>query len=326
MRVLYIGGTGEISYSCVQQGLRLGQQITVFNRSQRSASLPPQVQQISGNLNDDAAYAALAVQPWDVVCQFLAYDPKIVERDIAVFRGRIGQYVFISSASAYQKPPQRWLITEDVPLENPYWPYSRAKAAMETILLQAHHAGHLPVTIIRPSHTYRLHVPIGIFVSGDHNAWRLLQNRPVIVPGDGTSLWTMTHADDFAVPFNQLLGNPRALGEAFHITAHQTAYPWDQIIETLAQTLGVQARLVHIPTDALVRHNPDWAGPLRGDKIWSTVFDNSKVFSVAGPFTCKISLAEGFQHVAAHFQQRLARGQYQPDSALHEQLDRLAAG
>ncbi len=325
MRILYIGGTGEISYACIQEGLRLGHDITVFNRARRVDSLPPGVHQIKGEVCDEKAYAALADQHWDVVCQFIAYAPEAVERDIATFRGKVGQYLFISSASAYQKPPRNVVITEDVPLENPYWPYSRAKAAMEARLMQAHHDQVLPVTIVRPSHTYRLHIPIGIFIGGDHVAWRLAQGRPVIVHGDGTSLWTITHADDFAVPFVRLLGNGRALGEAFHITAHLSALPWNQIVTTFAAALGVEARIVHVPSDTLVRFNSNWSGPLLGDKTWSVLFDNSKVMSVAGPFTCRTPLAQGFAAVAADFRRRLDAGQYKPDLALHAQIDQIIA-
>ena len=323
MKVLYIGGTGEISTACVQHGVEVGHEVTVFNRGHRDEPLPGGVRQIVGDMKEPADYRALGAEGFDVVCQFVAFDLATVQRDVEVFGGRCGQYVFISSASAYQKPPTSYVITEATPRVNPYWGYSRRKAEMEAYLLGEHAAGQLSVTMVRPSHTYRTRFPGGI-AGGDDWAWRMLNGRPVIVHGDGTSLWTFTHASDFAVPFVGLLGNPGALGEAFHITRHMKAHTWDELYAAVATALGAKASIVHVPTDTLVKYDADWAGPLLGDKTWSVLFDNSKVMSVAGEFTCKVSLAEGLAGCAEHYFAHRAAA-YKPDEKLHALLDRIAA-
>jgi nucleoside-diphosphate-sugar epimerase len=320
MKVLYIGGTGEISLACLEASVAAGHQCAVFNRGRSSTALPPGAQQIIGDLNDATAYGDLAHHHFDVVCQFKAYALAEAERDIALFSGHCGQYLFISSASAYQKPPTRWLISEEVPLANPYWPYSQAKADMETRLMAAHKAGKLPVTIVRPSHTYRQRFP-GTFVSGDINAWRMLHGRPVIVHGDGSSLWALTHATDFARPFVKLLGNPRAIGETFHVTGDQ-AYPFDTIIRAEAKALGVEINLVHVPTDTLVRCNPEWAGPLLGDKAWSVLFDLRKLKGVAGDYDCRVDLDAGLAGAAPYVRQRVAA--MTVDDRLHSLMDQIA--
>ena len=320
MRVLYIGGTGEISYECIRAGVEAGQDVTVFNRGLNDEPLPKGVRRIVGSLDDRAAYAKLGDERFDTVCQFLAYDMKTIEQDLATFGGKVGQYLFISSASAYQKPPQGYVVTEDIPLINPFWGYSRSKAAMEQRLMEWHAAGKLPVTIVRPSHTYRKNWP-GTFFGNEELGWRILNGRTVICHGDGTSLWVLTHSRDFARPFVRLLGNPRALGEAFHITTDE-ANSWGTIFQAVGAALGVEPRIVHVPSDTLVRLNPDWTGPLWGDKSWTLLFDNSKVKSVAGDFTCKIKMAEGMKMVAEHFLKRVAG--FQPDQKRQAQLDRIA--
>jgi nucleoside-diphosphate-sugar epimerase len=322
MKVLYIGGTGEISYACVEAGAKLGQEITVFNRGKNDEPLPPDVKRITGELND-STYRALGAQKFDVVCQFLAYNTAQVEKDLEIFGGgKTGQYLFISTASAYQKPPTDWRITEQTPLENPYWPYSRIKAEMEYMLFGWHEAGRLPVTVVRPSHTYRRRFP-STFVSGDDHAWRLLNGRPVIIHGDGTGLWTHTHASDFARPFVRLLGNPKALGEAFHIT-RPDATTWNDIFQNMAGALDVQApHWVYIPTTTLVKYNRrEWTGPLLGDKTWSVQFDLTKLKSVVGDFECTVSGEEGLASVVPHYHKRAAA--FVPDEALHALLDRIA--
>jgi nucleoside-diphosphate-sugar epimerase len=318
MKVLYIGGTGEISYSCLEASVAAGHACTVFNRGLSREPLPEGVTRIVGDINDGAAYAELAGQHFDGVCQFKGYSVADIERDIEVFSGHTAQYLFISSASAYQKPPAGHLITENVPLANPYWAYSQAKADMEKRLMQAQGQA-LPVTIVRPSHTYRMRFP-GTFISGDIAAWRMLQGRAVIVHGDGTALWTLTHASDFARPFVQLLGNPRALGEAFHITSDQ-AYRWDQILAAEAAALGVEPQIVHVPTDTLIRYHPAWVGPLWGDKAWSTRFDNSKIRRIAGEFPCKTALREGLPTAAPAVRQRVQA--MAVDMELQSLLDRI---
>jgi nucleoside-diphosphate-sugar epimerase len=321
MKVLYIGGTGEISLACVLESVKLGHDVTVLNRNQTGGDLPAAVRQRHADLTSDTAYDVLGRESFDSICQFVAFEPSRVERDIVALSGRTGQYVFISTASAYAKPIDRFeRITERTPLENPFWEYSRKKASMEARLFEEHARGSLPVTVVRPSHTYRRRLPSALG-GGDWTARRMLAQRPVIVHGDGSSLWTLTHASDFARPFARLLGNPRALGEAFHITG-ENVHTWDEILKEMGRALGVEARLVHVASDTLVRYEPAWRGPLHGDKAPSTLFDNTKVIGVAGAFPTTVGIREGFAAAAAEVKRRLATGAG-VDPALDEKVDRI---
>ena len=313
MRVLYVGGTGEISFDCIHESVRLGHEVTVFNRGHHNAGLPPACRLVQGDVEDDAAYGRLAARGFDVVCQFRLFSPAALQRDIALFAGHCGQYVFISTASAYRKPVRGLPITEATPLDNPYWPYSRAKAEMEA-LLQAQDV--LPYTIVRPSHTYRLRMPTPM--PGGPEVSRMLRGKPVVLHGDGESLWTITHAEDFARPFARLLGNPRALGEAFHITGDR-AWPWNEIFEAIAAALHVRLQLVHVASETLVRYHGDWAGPLHGDKSPSVTFDNRKVKGVVGDFDCPIDPWQGMKMVAERYPPKAD----EIDPALDALLDRI---
>ena len=301
LKILFIGGTGQISLPVVQQCVAAAHQVTVLNRGRTAVGLPAGVKTIVGDMSDAASYARLGEGSFDVVCQFRAYTADQVARDIATFAGRTGQYIFISSASAYQKPARHYVITERTPLENPYWLYSRNKIACERLLRDQ---AKLPWTIVRPSHTVRTGMPIEL---GDSDAAirRMIAGKPVIVSGDGTSLWTLTRAVDFAVPFVRLFGNAKALGEDFQIT-NDRAFTWDQIHTAIGRGFGVEAIHAHVPTDTLIRYNKDWEGPLMGDKSWSAVFDNSKIKRVAGPFTCAedldVILADSVMHAKARLQ------------------------
>lgn len=313
MRVLYIGGSGEISFDCIHESVRAGHDVTVFNRGQHNAGLPESCTFITGDIRDDGAYRQLADAHFDVICQFRIFTPEEMSRDIAQFAGHCGQYLFISSASAYRKPVRNLPITELTPLENPFWAYSRAKAAME-LLLTSQTA--LPFTIVRPSHTYRTKMPTAL--GGEVS--RLLRGLPIVVHGDGESLWTITHATDFARPFTRLLGNARALGEAFHIT-NSKSWSWNEIFEAIAGALHIaNPDFVHVPSDTLVRYEPDWTGPLHGDKSASVMFDNSKVKSVAGDFDCLIDPWVGMQMVARDYPPRR-----EPDARLDALYDRIIA-
>ena len=322
MNVLYIGGTGEISYSCVQRSVEAGHEVTVFNRGRSDEPLPAGVRCIAGDVNDAGACAALAGGGFDVVCQFIAYDLAAVQRDVAIFSGRCAQYVFISTASAYQKPPEHYMITERTPLANSYWAYSRAKIAMEAYLREQHAAGRLNVTIVRPAHTHRRRFPGGL-AGGDEWAWRIVNGKPIVVHGDGSSLWTLTYSTDFAVPFVNLLGKREAIGEDFHITRHMLSYTWNDIFAEVGRALGTETRIVHVASDTLVQYNADWAGPVLGDKAWSVMYDNSKVKSVAGEFECTMDLAASIRAAAEHYRRRAAA--HRPDAALHALIDRIIA-
>ena len=315
MRVLYVGGTGEISFDCIRESVRLGHEVTVYNRGHHNAGLPSECRLVAGDVTDDAAYGRLAAMNFDAVCQFRLFTPEALKRDLAFFAGHCGQYVFISSASAYRKPVRGLPITEATPLENPFWAYSRAKAEMEA-LLRAQSA--LPYTIVRPSHTFRQLMPVPM--GGNIEVSRFLRGKPVVLHGDGESLWTVTHAEDFARPFAQLLGDRRALGEAFHITGDR-AWSWNEIFEAIAAALGVPCKLVHVASETLVRYNADWAGPLLGDKSPSVTFDNRKVKAVVGEFDCPIDPWRGTRLVAERYPQSATDF----DPAVDALLDRIVA-
>ncbi len=315
-KVLFIGGTGQISLPCVKQALVSGHEVTVFNRGQRREPLPNGTRSIIGDMNDAASYGRLGQQDWDVVAQFMVFTPVQMQRDIATFGGRTGQYIFISSASVYQKTPFAYMTTERTPAHNPYWPYSQAKIACETVMK----ASSLPWTNVRPSHTVRSGLP-GMVNDGDGDARRMLAGKPVLLAGDGTAIWTLTRAEDIAIPLVGLFGNSAALREDFHITG-DTGFTWNAIYLTIATSLGVEAKLAHVPTDTLIRYKPDWIGPLLGDKSWSTLFDNSKIKRVAGDFTCERDLEKILSEPVRFFRQRLAANV--PMSTEHEPLiDRI---
>ena len=300
LSVLYIGGTGQISLPCVEASVAAGHKVTVLNRGKTSVPLPKGVATLVGDMND-AAYGDLGDRRFDVVAQFRLYTPQQMKRDIATFTGKTGQYVFISSASVYEKPVRHYMMSEKTTkLENRYWEYSRNKIACEQLLRDQ---DKLAYTIVRPSHTVRTGMPIQM---GDPDAAirRMIAGKPVIVAGDGSSVWTLTRSVDVAQPFIRLFGNPKAPGEDFHITTDR-GFTWNQIHEAIARGFGVEAIHAHVPTDTLVRHNKEWEGPLMGDKTWSALFDNSKVKSVAGAFEASQDLDEILADSVMHAKERL---------------------
>jgi len=266
MRVLFIGGTGFISTAVSRQAIAKGFDLYLLNRGSRLAHLPGSHSLTADVHRPEDVRAALKNLQFDVVVDWIAYTPDDIERDLALFCGRVKQYVFISSASAYQKPPAHYLITESTPLHNPYWEYARNKIACEERLTRAYREEGFPMTIVRPSLTYDPNFPIAIGGWGCYTlADRLIKGRPIIVHGDGSSLWVVTHADDFGRGFLGLLGNERALGHAFHITSDEVL-TWDQIYQTIAEALGVEAQIVHIPSDLIARVAPQLGASLLGDK------------------------------------------------------------
>lgn len=300
LSVLYIGGTGQISLPCVEASVAAGHKVTVLNRGKTPAPLPKGVATLLGDMND-AAYAQLGDLRFDVVAQFRLYTPGQMQRDIATFTGRTGQYVFISSASVYEKPVRHYMMSErTTKLENRYWEYSRNKIACEQLLRAQ---DKLPYTIVRPSHTVRTGMPIQV---GDPDAAirRMIAGKPVIVCGDGSSVWTLTRSVDVAAPLVRLLGNSRAIGEDFHITTDR-GFTWNQIHEAIARGFGVEAIHAPVPTSTLVRHNKEWEGPLMGDKTWTALFDNSKVKSVAGAFEASQDIDEILADSIKHAKERL---------------------
>ena len=317
MNVLYIGGSGEISHACVEASIKAGHAVTVFNRGKTPARWEGTVEQVTGDMTTAQTYSALADQHFDVVCQFIAFDPDGIQRDIDTFRGRCDQYIFISTASAYQKPVPADPITEAVPLDNPFWAYSRAKAACERVLSEA---DTFPVTVVRPSHTYRTRLP-GTCLDTDHMTWRILHDKPVIVMDDGESPWTLTYASDFAAAFLGLFGATAAIGEAFHITS-EAPHTWDEIVLAVGRALNRTPNLVHVPTRSLIEYDEAWRGPLLGDKSNPAVFNNNKVRTVVGDWHCRVDLEEGLALAAPFALARQHRG-YQPDPAREALVDRI---
>ena len=301
MKMLFIGGTGKISTTVSQQAIARGFELYLLNRGQQQTN-PPGSRGLTVDINQpDAVRAALRDLQFDAVVDWIAFTPKHIERDLALFKDRTKQFVFISTASVYEKPPTQRLITEATPLRNPFWEYSRNKIACEELLMRAYRETNFPVTIVRPSFTYNYYFPVAVGGFGCYTlADRLKKGRPVIVHDDGTSLWVMTHAEDFGRGFLGLIGNPRAIGQAFHITSDEVL-TWDQIYQTIAEALGVKADIVHIPSDFIVRVAPQLTGNLLGDKTWSTVFDNSKIKSVVPDFQAVIPFQEGMRRTAAWF-------------------------
>jgi nucleoside-diphosphate-sugar epimerase len=257
---------------------------------------------------------------FDAVVDWVAFTPDQVRTDIELFGGRTGQYVFISSASAYQTPPARVPVTESTPLRNPFWAYSRGKIACEDLLVAAYREQGFPATIVRPSHTYdRTSVP---FDGGWTVLGRMLAGKPVIVHGDGTSLWTLTHHEDFARAFVPLLAHPRTLGEAVQITSDDVL-TWNQIAEALAAALGVSARVVHVPSDAIAAADPDWGAGLLGDKAHSMIFDNAKVRGLVPGWRAVIPFEQGAREIADWYRADPAR--QVTDARLDAVMDKLAA-
>ncbi len=302
MKVLFIGGTGQISLECVREAVRQGYDVSVFNRGLRNDILPDDVNIIQGDFDNVESYSILGDYCFDVVCQFIAYEAKDVARDIDLFEGKVKQYIFISSASAYIKPPQKSIITEDTPLENKYWDYSQKKVDCEAVLTEQ---DALPYTIVRPSHTVRTSLPTAL-AEKEIAVYRIINSKPIIVPGDGSSLWTLTHALDFAPPFVKLFGKSESIGQAYNLTSNN-AYRWDEIYQALGRVLGVDdVKIVHVPSDTLVRYNPEWSGGLLGDKGWTSIFDNSKIKSVVGDSECNIELDELMRLVVDENRQNLS--------------------
>ena len=301
MKVLFIGGTGFISTAVSRMAIERGMELYLLNRGIRSTEIPG-AHQLNGDIhNPESMRNALKDLKFDVVVDWIAFTPDDIERDLSVFRGRTEQFVFISSASAYQKPPVNYIISESTPLENPYWDYSRNKIASEELLMKAYREEDFPVTIVRPSFTYNTYLPVAIGGFGCYTlADRMLKGKPIIVHGDGSSLWVNTHAEDFAIGFLGLLGNEKAIGQAFHITSDEVL-TWNQIYQTIADALGVESKIVHIPSYFIVTVKPEMAGGLFGDKTWSTVFDNSKIKSFVPDFQATIPFNVGIRRTLDWF-------------------------
>lgn len=307
MKILFIGGTGLISSACSELALRRGLDLYILNRGKLHKHPPPSGAHLltADVYTDEAGIASLlSSHHFDVVVDWIAFTLDDIERDLRLFRGKIAQFVFISSASAYQKPPARYIITEETPLENPFWEYSRNKIACEERLMRAYREDGFPVTIVRPSLTYGLsQLPLCT------NSWqhpytiveRMKRGAKIVVPGDGTSLWVFTWNEDFAGGFLGLLGQEAAIGEAFHITSDEVM-TWNQAYAEVGRALGLDLDIVHISSDLIAAYDEHALGSLIGDKINSAVFDNRKIKRFVPAFTCKVSWAEGVRRTLAWFE------------------------
>ncbi|PKO00548.1 MAG: NAD-dependent dehydratase [Chloroflexi bacterium HGW-Chloroflexi-4] len=295
MKVLFIGGTGIISTACAARAIVKGIDLTLLNRGKSARPTAEGAAIIHADIHDIASMrSALAGKDFDAVVDWIAYTPHDVQKDIDLFSGKTGQFVFISSASAYQTPASNLPIRESTPLENPFWDYSRNKIACEELLVAEYRKNKFPFTIVRPSHTYdRTSLPIeGGYTVID----RMLKGKPVIVHGDGTSIWTLTHNTDFAKGFVGLLGNSRARGEIFHITSDEWL-TWNQIHNLLGEAAGVTPQLVHIPSDLIAAYDQNIGSSLLGDKTHSAIFDNSKIKQVVPEFVCTVPFSLGAKEI-----------------------------
>ena len=299
MKALFIGGSGVISSACSALAVERGIELYILNRGQSETRPPPEgAHTLRGDIRDpESTREALRDLTFDAVVNWVAFTPEHIETDLELFRDRTQQYVFISSASAYQTPPASLPVTESTPLSNPYWQYSRDKIACEERLTRAYRETGFPITIVRPSHTYdRTKLPVGGYTVLE----RMRRGKEVIVYGDGSSLWVLTHHRDFARGFVGLLGNPHAVGEAFHITSDEWL-TWNQIFETVARAAGTEAKLVHVPSETIAAYDAAWGAGLLGDKANSMVFDNSKIKRVVPEYVATIPFARGVEEVIAWY-------------------------
>jgi nucleoside-diphosphate-sugar epimerase len=323
MRVLFIGGTGRISLAVSRQAISKGIDLYLLNRGLHNDEVVGCHYVTADIQRPEDVRAALRGLGFDVVVDWIAYTPAEIERDIALFTGRTNQYIHISSASVYQKPPVHYLVTESTPRHNPYSDYSQNKIASEERLLRAHREEAFPVTIVRPSHTYDRHFPFALGGSAGYTvADRMKKGQPVIVHGDGSSLWVVTHAEDLGRGLLGLMGNKQALGEAFHITSDEVL-TWNQIYQTIGEALGVEPNIVHIASDFIAAVEPSLAGSLFGDKTWSVVFDNSKIKKFVPGFAAIIPFREGIRRTVEWFEAE--EGRRKADKGLNDVMDRILA-
>lgn len=319
MKVLFIGGTGVISSACTRLAVQWGIDLYLLNRGKTSRPVPEEAHLLHADIRrPQEVESTLAGQTFDVIVDWVAYALEHIETDLNLFRGRTGQYIFISSASAYQTPPASLPVTESTPLDNPFWDYSRGKIKCEERLIQAYRQEKFPITIVRPSHTYdQTMLPVhGGYTLID----RMRKGKEVVVHGDGTSLWTLTHHKDFARGFVGLLGQPRAIGEAYHITSDEIL-SWNQIYEIIARAAQAEARLVHIPSELIAAYDPSWGSSLLGDKSHSMIFDNTKIKRMIPDFVASIPFARGAEEIVAWYD--ADQGRRKVDEEFNGLWDRL---
>lgn len=295
MKVLFIGGTGTISTACAELCIERGIDLYLLNRGKSARSIPAGAKSIIADYRNPAEVnAAISDMQFESVVDWIAYVPEQVQYDIDFFKDRTKQYIFISSASAYQTPPKKLPVTELTPLENPVWQYSRDKIACENLLKRVYKHDKFPATIVRPSHTYdKMSLP---FQERYTIIDRMRKGKKIIVHGDGTSLWVLTYSKDFAKGFVGLLGNEAAVGEIFHITSDELL-SWNQIVNYFADVIGVKSDIVHVPSEVIARYHKDWGDSLLGDKMHSMIFDNSKIKKFVPDFEATKPFSEGVKEI-----------------------------
>jgi nucleoside-diphosphate-sugar epimerase len=321
-KVLFLGGTGNISTACVFRALAEGHEVAVLNRGLRPSPFGSRVAVIKGERDDAACLRDIAAGTrYDAVVDFLGYRPEQVEAAVLAFQGRTGQYVFISTAAVYARHAAHYVLTEETPLGNPCWEYGRLKIACEELLLRAHRERGFPVTIVRPSYTYgETWIPSG-FGGQDYTVVdRMRREQPIVCHGDGTGLWTMTASADFAQGLVGLFGQAPALGQAFHITSDEVL-SWRAIYEAMARAAGCEVQLVHVPSELIARFYPERGGSLLGDKAWSVVFDNAKIKRFVPGYAAHIRFAEGIARSIAWYDADPARRVVNED--MNQRIDRL---
>lgn len=323
MRVLFIGGTGIISSACSRLALDRGIELYLLCRGQSPRPVPTGAKVLTGDIRDaQSARRALGTLDFDAVADFIAFEPAHIQADIELFAGRTRQFLFISSASAYKKPVDNWPLTESTPLCNPWWQYSRNKIACEELLMKAYREGGFPMTIVRPSHTYdETLLPFDPYQCGYTVLERMKQGKSIVLHGDGSSLWVLTHHRDFAKGFVGLLANPKAVGEAFHITSDEVL-TWNEIYGAVARAAGVTPQLVHVPSAIIAREHPDWGAGLLGDKTHSVIFDNTKIKRFVPGFECTIPFSRGAEEIVSFYERN---PNFEPVNPVIDRLmDRLA--
>jgi len=321
IKVLFIGGTGIISSACAPLAIERGMQVYLLNRGQSFRPTPAGAQVLHGDIRDpESVREAIKGHNFDVVVDWIAFTPEHIQTDIDLFKSRTKQYIFISSASAYQKPISLLPITESTPLHNPFWEYSRNKIACEELLTKTYRDEGFPITIVRPSHTYdKTLLPN---MGGYTDIARLRQGKPVIIHGDGSSLWALTHHKDFAKAFVGLMGNPHALGETYQITSDELL-SWNQIYQILADAAGVELNAVHISSDFIAAHAPEYGPGLVGDKAHSVVFDNTKIKRAVPGFVATIPFVQGAREIMAWYDANPERQVI--DEEVDQTMDRIIA-
>lgn len=322
MKILFIGGSGNISSACTDEALNKGIEVIHFNRGQTKFPEKQGLSAIHGDIENEAdRKRVLRLAPFDVVVDFICFTPDQIRRDLRSFGEHTEQYIFISSATVYQKPPAHYIVTENTPLSNPFWKYAQDKIACEKTLTELAPGYELNYTIVRPSYTYgEKWIPTAFSAREYNPVYRIRNNLPIISQGDGQSLWVMTHNTDFAAAFTGLLGNSKAYNNHFHITSDEV-HTWDQIYNIIGEVVGKKPGIIHIPSDFIAKMEPEWGAALLGDKACSAVFDNSKIRKIVPGWNAKIPFRDGIARSVAWFESKPDR--MVPNKEVEQKINRI---